>query len=522
MNAPTVYLERDPTGQSLLGVRLVGDSDTDRWEPPADADPSAVPAMAAAWLRTQVSGRIGLVCLDLCGAVCTWLDVPSGDPAVVRAAARQAPPGMWGDWPAMSGSEPGIDWRAASVQTATPFQAAPRQGLQLRKAPPAATPRPRAAAMAISDLPVRLVLDELDRAGVAVERVASLWHAMCAAWDPGAVRTGDDPDRSDPLSARDDSDTAVVLVNAEGRLAWSWSSAGSLLAGGTMRIDQPALAGDGAASAQAAGRIAADWLAWTSQLARSPGRIVCLADDDLGDGIAVLGRAIGSAWPGASIDLFRVPDPVGSTLHRLRETTAGGKPTRPLEASANLGELVSRPGRSHKAMYRWGAAALLAGSALCIALGIQQRRSAEDAIAEASGLTGAQRERVAQVLPDTADLTYPVLAAISERDRLRLERQTPDDLTAPPPILAGVEQIGFVVSSTGVQLERLTLSPSLASVDVSGPNTESVELLPSTLRGGTDLFAWQTSASIRQDAGRYKANINGTWSRGPEQPEPSS
>lgn len=519
MNAPTVYLERDPSGQALLALRLVGDSDAERWMPPADADPADVPALAAAWLRTQVSGKLGLVCLDLSGAVCTWLDVPSGDSTVVRAAARQAPPGMWGDWPSMGGSESGLDWRAASVQTATPVQAEPRKGLQLRKPEPSSAPTPRAAALAVSDLPVRLLLDELDRAGVAVARVASLWHAMAAAWDPGAVAR--DAVNDDPLTARDDADTAVVLVGADGKLAWCWSSQGTLLAGGTSRIDPAALAGNPDASAQAAGRVSADWLAWTSQLARSPGRIVCLADDDIGDGIAILGRAIGSAWPGGVIDLFRVPDPIGSTLHRLRETTAGGKPTRPMDSNAGLNELVSRPGRSHKAMYRWGAAALLAGAAMCVALGIQQRASADQARLEAAGLIGAQRERVAEVLPD-ADLTYPTLAAMSERDRLRADRQKPDGLIALPPMLSGVEQIGFVVSSTGVRLERLTLTSGLASVQVSGPTTESVELLPSTLRGGTDLFNWENSASIRQDAGRYKADINGGWSIGPEQPEPSS
>ncbi|MEO1511528.1 MAG: hypothetical protein AAFU70_05600, partial [Planctomycetota bacterium] len=458
----------------------------------------------------------------LSGAVCNWLDVPSGDAAVVRAAARQAPPGMWGDWPSMGGSETGLDWRAASVQTATPVAAAPRQGLQLRKAEPAAQKAaPRAAALALSDLPVRLLLDELDRAGVVVERVASLWHTMAAAWDPGASIAASDED-SDPLTARNDADAAVVLVNADGRLAWSWSSSGTLLAGGTTRLDPAALAGDPTASAQAAGRLSADWLAWTTQLARAPGQIVCLADDDIGDGIAVLGRAIGSAWPGGAIDLFRVPDPVGSTLVRLRETTAGGKPTRPLGQNASLSELIARPGRSHKAMYRWGAAALLAGAGLCVALGIQQRGSARDAAVEAASLTGAQRDRVAAVLSNDVDLTYPVLSAIGERDRLRSERSTPDDLSAPPPVLAGMEQIGFVVSSTGVRLERLTLGPGLASLNVSGESTEAVELLPSALRGGTDLFSWATSPTIRQRTGRYEANISGIWSLGPEPPEPSS
>ncbi len=526
MNAPTVYLERDASGQALLGLRLIGDSDTEHWEPAADTDPAMVPAAAAAWLRTQLSGRIGLLCLDLSGAVCTWLDVPSGDPTVVRAAARQAPPGMWGDWPSMGGGEAGLDWRAASVQTVTrtgsPAPARVGGGLELRRSKPG---RPagasRAAALAVSDLPVRLLLDELDRSGVAVERVASLWHAMATAWDPSSGR-GEHDGQADPLSARDDSDAAVIVVNADGRLAWTWSSAGSLLAAGTARLDPAALSGDPTASAHAAGRIAADWLAWTGQLARAPGRVVCLADDAIGEGIAVLGRAIGSSWPGASIDLFRVPDPIGSTLHRLRETTAGGKPARPLDASAGLNDLMARPGRSHRAMYRWGAASLLAGAGLCITFGIQQRRSADEAVTQAAGLTGTQRARVQEVVPDAPDLTYPALVAASERDRLRVERQAPPELRPLPPILAGVEQIGFVVSSTGVRLERLELTSGLASVDVTGPTTESVELLPSTLRGGTDLFAWENSASIRQEAGRYRANISGVWLQTPDAVEPRS
>ena len=528
MNAPTVYLDRDPPGQALLGLRLIGDSDAERWEPDADADPSSVPAMAAAWLRTQVSGRIGLLCLDLHGAVCSWLDVPSGDATVVRAAARQAPPGMWGDWPAMGGggdtpAQAGLDWRAASVQTVSPTAAPARSrgGLRLRGSTDdvGTTPAPRAAALGVSDLPVRLLLDELDRSGVAVDRVASLWHAMATAWDPGAAaETADE----DPLASRDESDAAVVLVTEDGRLAWTWSSAGTLLAAGTTRIDHSALAGDPGASTQAAGRISADWLAWTSQLARSPGRVICLADDAIGDGIAVLGRAIGSSWPGASIDLFRVPDPVGSTLVRLRETTAGGKPTRPLDASARLDELGARPGRSHKAMYRWGATAMIAGAACCVALGIQQRQSAREAITESATLTGAQRDRVREVIPDAPDLTYPALVAGNERDRLRAERQTPSDIQPIPPMLMGVEQIGFVVSSTGVRLERLELAMGLATVDVTGPTTESVELLPSTLRGGTDLFTWDSNADIRQTAGRYRTNITGFWLQDRGETEPSS
>ncbi|MEL6499642.1 MAG: hypothetical protein AAFZ67_10290 [Planctomycetota bacterium] len=527
MNAPTVYLERDPSGQALLGLRLIGDSDAEQWAPPHDADPSAVPAMAAAWLRTQLSGRIGLLCLDLRGAVCSWLDVPSSDAAVVRAAARQAPPGMWADWPQMmsdSGGAIGLDWRAASVQTATPTAAPPRprRAISFRSAEDTpAAPKPRAAALGVSDLPVRLLLDELDRAGVAVNRVASLWHAMAAAWDPGAAPApaGDD---EDPLSSRDDSDAAVVLVTEDGRLAWAWSSAGTLLAAGTTRIDGAALAGDADASAQAAGRISADWLAWTSQLARSPGRVVCLADDAIGDGIAMLGRAIGSSWSQASIDLFRVPDPIGSTLLRLRETTAGGKPTRPLDPLAGLDELASRPGRTHKAMYRWCALAMIAGAACCVALGIQQRQVAGEAITEAAALTGTQRERVRQAMPDAPDLTYPALVAANERDRLRADRETPPELQPIPPILLGVEQIGFVVSSTGVRLERLELASGIATVAVTGPTTESVELLPSALRDGTDLFIWSASADIRQERGRYRAGITGFWSDSAGETEPRS
>lgn len=529
-----MHLERDASGQSLLAIRLIGDSDSERWTPPADADPADTPALAAAWLRTQMGGRgrIGLLSLDLAGAVCSWLDAPSHDAAVVRAAARQAPPGMWGDWSASSGGAAGLDWRAASIGALGGGRDAAKPAGKRSRADASGATTTRSAVLAVSDLPVRLLLDELDRRGVAVERIASLWHAMAAAWDPGAQpdSTKADPtqagldaeDSSDDvvLTFRDASDTAVVLIDASGRLAWAWSEGGSLLASGTARLDLSSLRSESSdghgmpgtpSTPGIAGRLTADWLAWTAQLGRAPARVVCLADETISDGIASFGRSLGAAWPGVSVDVFRVPDPVGATLHRLRETSAGGSPLRPMDAGSTIAGLSSRPGRSHRAMYRWATLGLLAGSAACVTLGVQLRGVAADARGAAALIAAGQRERVAQVLPPGTDLTYPALAASQTLEQLRAER-APAQVKPLPPMIAGAEQIGFVISSSDVRLEQLTMASAYANVIVSGETTESVELLPRGLRGGTDLFRWDSAANISRRGGRLQGEITALWS----------
>lgn len=516
MTAPFVYLERDAGGRRLLGVRLIGDGGHEEWAAP---DAEDAPALAASWIRSRLAdgSRVSALCLDPRGVLCSWLDTPGGDAAVVRAAARQARAGAWGDWPASSSrdhpsADAALDWRAASVQ-AIAASGAPDAGLGLvLRGSRAKRPASRSAVVAAADLPVRLLMDELDRRGVVIERVVTLWHAMAAAWDTASEAEPSD----DPLVSRDTSDAAVILIEPAGRVQWAWASSGSVLAAGGFRLDAAALNGSAAARSAAAGRLGADWLAWSAQLGRSPSRVICLAPEDLADaaGIGSLGEAIASSWPEASFDLFRIDDPIDATLRRLLDRTAGGRPRRSLPESATLGELAARPGRGHRAMYRWGGAALVAAAAALVVLGVRLRAAAERARTESSGVVAAQRELVASALPPGTDLTYPTLAAQSELDRLRAVSSPLASVQATMPVLAGVDQIAFVVGSfPDIRLERLTVEQAVVSVVVSGPDTASVELIPGALQAGTDLFDLKAGAiNRRQD--RYQTTTTGVWTEG--------
>jgi hypothetical protein len=531
LTAPAVYLERDASGQRLLGLRLIAEHDEERWDAPRpDADDSQGPtleparaaALAAAWLKSRLTGsaRLSLLCLDPRGAACHWLETPDTDPAVLRAVTRQAPPGSWGDWGEASPSA-GLDQQSSSLQSlgapATVTAAAAlgrRRGLALPGRTPREQPRRRTAVTTVTDLPVRLLLDELDRRGVSVDRVALLWHVMAAAWDP-AAEAG--PAEDDPLLTREAGETAVVLIEPEGRIQWAWSAQGSLLAAGASRLDPAALEDTHNARASTVGRLASDWLAWAVQLGRSPTRVICLAAEELGppERLAVLGRALGAAWSEAATDLFRVPDPVGTTIRRLADTSAGGRPRRALPDSARLEELAARPSRKHRAMYRFSAAALILLAVGLILLGLRFGSAAARVRQQAQDLVQTQRERIRAVLPAGADLTFPTLAVRTHLENLNAQRSPGKALTPVWPILAGADQIAFVLASfPDTRLERLTLQQISISLLVSGPNTASVEPVPQTLEDGTDLFVWRAGPITRR-GDRDQISITGQWTTSP-------
>ncbi|MEM9166429.1 MAG: hypothetical protein AAGB48_05330 [Planctomycetota bacterium] len=534
---PSLLIQRDDAGRTLQGLRLIGDHDEESWSAAPGADAASAAAEAASWLKSRLaegsSSSLGLLCLDPRGSLCHWVVAPSagkGGGSLTRAAVRQARPAPWGDWPEPpargdSRDQPGsatLDWRAAAVQPlALPAAETPAKAAGLVKRPSDDGQPPagaRTAALAVADLPIRALLDALDARGLAPQRVVAFEHAMAAAWDPAA--NTEQPD-DDPLVTRDHSDTAVVIVEPNRRLHWVWSSSGALLAAGSSRMDpgalrdEPEAGSNGHARPSPAGRIAADWLAWSAQLGRSPGRVVCLFAHDAGttEAAARLGRSIGQAWPGAAVDLFRVEDPVTATLQRLREQTAGGKPARVLPSSSTIDDLAARPGRAHRAMYRWAAAAMLLAAAALVVVGFQFRRGTDAARAEIDQLVGTQRERVAGVLvlATTEELKWHKLAAKAERDRLRAT--DPGQLNIQPvrPVLEAADQIAFaIIANPDAKLEQLAIRQPLITVVVSGDSTRAVEFVPSTLEGGTDMFDW-LPGEITQRRGLYTTSISGNW-----------
>ncbi len=212
---------------------------------------------AAAWIADELgkARELTAVCVDVTGGVCGWLSAPNASPAIVLAALQQqstsagsgamgeptgptATFGMLGDAPLGPGSD-------RSIEALAPFDASARSGLyKLTKQATGETAtarKQRLAVLSVPDAAVRILLDELDRLRIDVEAVLSLWHATAAAWDPGrAGRESADAGVSSngQASVADSAPpvTATVLVEPTGRLVWSWSVAGDLLAAGSMRL----------------------------------------------------------------------------------------------------------------------------------------------------------------------------------------------------------------------------------------------------------------------------------------------
>ena len=238
-----------------------------------------------------------MLCLDIEGGVCSWLTSPSTNPAVVAALARQSGRHE-GD---ARGGNSAVDFYASdsfssSVQA---LEGRPDQngGHQARAGSggrgSAALDVQRLAVLAMGDVPGRLLMDALDRQGVPVESVASLWHSMAASWDPSAPRASV-PGQEQALIGETASLTAVIIVDPQSkRLIWTWSRGGRLVVAGSMRVRQGAAEtnavaqpGDSPAPVtvlygpEEVSRLAAEWLTWAAQVGQAPSRFVCVLPDE--------------------------------------------------------------------------------------------------------------------------------------------------------------------------------------------------------------------------------------------------
>lgn len=530
MSGPCVYLDRDASGQQLLGLRIIGAGGAEeRYRVPEEAPGVQGITFAAQWLRSRLEAHsdagIGLLCLDPRGSVCSWLDVPSAEDNLVRAAVRQKPAGAWGDWASLPALQAAGTVEALVPTSGSSLQpllaAAPSTGsaLAIRKQPQPAGRR--SAVLGLSDLPVRLLLDELDTMRIGVDRVVTFWQAMALAWDPSAERVESD----DPLVSSARVDTAVVLIEPNGRVQWAWSSAGELLAAGSAMLEAGALDGDDRARAFGAGRLAVDWLAWTAQLGRSPRRVICLIDETHGTpgGAAAFGEAVTGVWPGAAVDLLRVDDPILSTFARLTERTPGGKLRRDPAKAGSVASLASRPGRTHRAMYRWAALTIALGAVALATLGYKLRASASDASEQADKIRTETNALILSKLGQQADPVYPMLSLQSMLDAERQARASRQQLRDVRPVLQAVDDIAFYVGSMrGVSLSRLVVDQPTLLLELETDTTEQAEVASDTLNKAMQGFVNWDRGSMRQGtAGRTRVAVTGFWADAPKA-EPGS
>lgn len=367
--------------------------------------------------------------------------------------------------------------------------------------------------MAMPVVPARLLIDELDRLGIRVQIIEALWQSAAAAWDPSSSLGGSNSER---VVAESLPTAASILFDPAGRLVWSWSRGGHLLAGGSMRI-LTERASEAAPDTIERGRtrlalvrgediarLGAEWLAWSLQLGVAPSRVVIVGEPSEGGlSAADLGRTISERWHDATIDFVREQDPVGATLARLAD--------REPASQKGISELANRPGRAHKAMYRWTAAALFCGAGVLGVLAWRILASAGTFQDQAGTVSRSYAELCAE-----EGLALPT--AIPDLDILIKQASKPaiDPSKVFPtvPVLQELEALSFVLGNDQLTLRELTINPISLTLKVEVAQTEMYEALSQSIRSVSgSTVEWRDTLNPRQTT--VEATFSGSWPRSP-------
>jgi hypothetical protein len=589
------HLERIDRGGILAGVRLVGPRTEDRWSAALhDSDASTDPIEnardaardAASWIaeHLRASGRtrrIERIVLDGDGAVCSWVTASSVEAKVVRALVEQQAgsagegdggfddpgddtgPGRFPDLPGELGVQPLVDAVAAAPSASGEALSAVRRRLEAARNGSSRKPDPedetetnaarRVAVLAAPDVPARLLLDELDRFGIEVGAVGSIFHAAGSVWDPTARRAS-----MPGLSARGDDHlvaetepgvTAVLLVDPAGRLVWSWSKNAGLVASGSARLPGGVTSG-GRSSASPApregvraermegeratvrltsgvlARVSSEWLSWAAQLGEVPERVVAVvpfasleaapADADGSAGLDAPGiaAAIRRALPNATVDLVDDEDPIGLTLRRLAELHDDGAPSVSDHDGQRrtLDELSRRPGRAHRAMYRWASGALLAASLAVSAVSWTMWQRAEASESALAGLRTERRTLLESVDPALVISPFATRDLQAKVDEARAGVVGADTLEPPPPILAELETLSYLIGYEEYDLTALSLSPFAASFTVVVEDIGAAEQLRESLASIAGSAVVWNQPELTTQRGSVSVQANGVWS----------
>lgn len=545
MSGMVCYFERFAGGNGLRRVRLVGAAFDRAWTAPGasgevvsgagEGHGAAVAGVRAGarWvaetLRSLGVSRLDVLVLDPEGGVCAWLSAPSPDQRMLAATVQQAAlggvegaggsatrliaAGMLAGENGAFGGEGDVSLQALAVADESP--AAGRRVLRLpgrRAGAGLGEQRQRFGVISVRDAAARVFIDELDARGIEVGSVCSTWHALGAAWDPGAPRAGEEP--ADVAQT-----CAVVLTDPAGRIVWAWSTAGEIVAAGTVRLRQVSHRAPGPASQPGAialpgadepsgevsglectgadvGRLVMDWLSWSAQLGRSPDRIVCVGPATLpglpgspGHGPSWLGgpapvsvaEGLGRAWEGATIDAAVHDDPVGATLTKLAGVgPVGARPAHAARADDDprreLLALSARPGRADRWMFRWMAAGLLAAGAAVAVVGWRFHSAASDARQRVEQAAAARRtllKDLDSLVPGVSNYDGPAAIGRLQGKATELE-QVNKSLRAQRPILQELERVLLAVDgSEGVRFADLTLNAAVGSVRLRVPDAEA-------------------------------------------------
>lgn len=562
------YLQREDLGLRLERVRLIGIGAQDEWKPGsagagsggggAAGDGLTLPDVTAAgaWIASRLvapgsnsGGKLDILCLDPDGSLCAWLSSASTQPEIVGVLARQSGSTATD---AASGAERPLS--PLAFYAATPGEAGV-QALQDSPAEPApkktkgAPPPPsdRIAVLATSDAAVRLLVDELDRRQITVGSIVSLWQAMAAAWDPSApsapqpfpglaAKAGE----LDVITPEQRTCTAIVLADPRGRVHWCWTSAGKLMAAGTIRvrIALPPSKEAGTAIVEAetaetipeaasvmvgpedAARLTSQWLAWSVQLGRVPSRIICVmteaqaGSEEAEADVAEFGRQLGASWPGTALDMAMLPDPVAATLLKLIDRSRAS-PDAPIDRQS-LVSLSRRPTRIHRRFYMWTAAAVMAAAGV---LGVTAWRLHRDTAQLKAGTQALVVKSRALVGDLDKNILDPVLEPLGVENALETRINNMKREFAPVeqhemPVLKELDTLSHVIGIPGLQVRELVLDPSRVRLTVVADLSVSDNLAPALRRiSGSYLTDWNPEAprTFGADPNKYEITFTAKW-----------
>ncbi|MEZ6210449.1 MAG: hypothetical protein R3B46_04265 [Phycisphaerales bacterium] len=447
----------------LSRVVVVSDQGADAWsasdlsagDAPTAGILSARARTASDWAASLsgVRKKLGVVCVDVEDIRCRWVRATGTAAPIVSAATR----GLDQDWEA-----------AVLPERVEPILK--DDGSAFGKEAGGAG----VAVLTVADALPRIFLDEMDKRGVRAGEVMSLWHGMARAWDDG----------------KDGRLVCVLLGTNDGRLIWSWSRGGRLLAGGSAPIASGVGEDEGGSpEGRAARRISLDWLTWSVQLGLSPDVVVAVG--------AVAGRAagaLGEQWDGVALSTVDAEDAV----ERDDERGWCGSSGDPGDARQVLVGLTGRPTRATRSAYRWGALGLAALAVAAIGIGVRLSGEA-GRIRESASVVGEEsKQRV--VARFAGAESQPSIDLYLQQQVAKLQQgakfQPPAD---PAPFYEELERlIGVIGGLNGVKLQSVTLGPTgtTSEFTVEVPDTRTGEELKKALRETPMAVAWSEQRSI--------------------------
>ncbi len=423
---PACFIQPD-----LSVVRVRGGGVDTSWAAPAETTRVGASALSRAQDRARQaasfvaetlgrSRKLGTVVVGVQGAICARVSAPSAAPEVVAAALAKRE----------------REWTGEQGATGVYVLSEPRRGRA------GAEGGRHHTVIELHDALVRLFLEELDRRGLSPESVQSLWHAL-------AVAT---PRRAEL--------TSVLLIDDESAV-WAWSRHGGLIAGGSARS---------ASTAEAVPRrVRLDWLSWGAQIGGTPGEVVVIAEspDAIADDIA-------ATAPDVKVTARAERDPLGAAL----DAAARAEPA-PDDPRACLSELANLPGRAHRWLGVWGAAAIVLLAVAVLFLGVRQRQTAREADAVAASIRASVRDRVAAIEPRFADDAAPERAL---RSLLAEERERTKPIEAPPPPRPIAEELARLTAALAVVLGD-TENADTRLIKIDEVNGEATVFVPDFATG---------------------------------------